>query len=75
MLFPQLEEKLQASKQALNTATSENIIEQCKQHLSLLAEYRIQLYKLRALQEFCELNKPVIAAMSGLKASASFRQE
>jgi hypothetical protein len=41
MLFPQLEEKLQASKQALNTATSENIIEQCKQHLSLLAEYRI----------------------------------
>ncbi|HEU4709960.1 MAG TPA: hypothetical protein VFS76_00265 [Pyrinomonadaceae bacterium] len=42
MLFPQLEEKLQASKQALNIATSENIIEQCKQHLSLLAEYRIQ---------------------------------
>jgi hypothetical protein len=42
MLFPQLEEKLQASKQALNTATSENIIEQCKQHLALLAEYRIQ---------------------------------
>ena len=47
MLFPQLEEKLQASKQALNTATSENIIEQCKQHLALLAEYRIQLYKLQ----------------------------
>jgi hypothetical protein len=39
MLFPQLEEKLQASKQALNTASSENIIEQCKQHLALLAEY------------------------------------
>ena len=47
MLFPQLEEKLQASKQALNTATIESIIEQCKQHLALLAEYRIQLYKLR----------------------------
>lgn len=31
MLFPQLEEKLLASKHALNTATSENIIEQCKQ--------------------------------------------
>jgi len=46
MLFPQLEEKLQASKQALNTATSENVIEQCKQHLALLAEYRIRLYKL-----------------------------
>ena len=49
MLFPQLEEKLQASKQALNTATSENIIEQCKQHLALLAEFRIQLYKLQDL--------------------------
>ena len=47
MLFPELEEKLQASKQRLNTATSENIIEQCKQHLALLAEYRIQLYKLQ----------------------------
>ena len=49
MLFPQLEEKLQASKQALNTATSENIIEQCKQHLALLAEYRTHLYKLQDL--------------------------
>ena len=49
MLFPQLEEKLQASKQALNTATSENLIEQCKQHLAVLAEYRIQLYKLQDL--------------------------
>ena len=49
MLFPQLEEKLQASKQALNTATSENIIEHCKQHLALLAEYRIHLYKLQDL--------------------------
>jgi len=29
-MFPQLEEKLQASRQALNTATSENIIEQVK---------------------------------------------
>jgi hypothetical protein len=49
MLFPQLEEKLQASKRALNTATSENISEQCKQHLALLAEYRIQFYKLQDL--------------------------
>jgi hypothetical protein len=47
-VFPQLEEKLQASKQALNT-TSENIIEQCKQHLALLAEYTIQLYKMQGL--------------------------
>jgi len=49
MLFPQLEKKLQASKEALNTATSENIIEQCKQHLALFVEYRIQLYKLQDL--------------------------
>ena len=47
MLFPQLEEKLRASKQALTTATSENIVEQCKQHLALLAEYRVELYKLQ----------------------------
>ena len=48
-MFPQLEEQLQASKLALNTATSENIVERCKQHLALLAEYRIQLYKLQDL--------------------------
>ena len=47
MLFPQLEEKLQASKHALNTSTSENIIEHCKQYLALLAEYRSQLYDLQ----------------------------
>jgi len=52
MLFPQLEEKLQASKQALNTATSENIIEQCKQHLALLAEYRIHSTNYRTSQEY-----------------------
>jgi hypothetical protein len=55
MLFPQLEEKLQASKQALNTATSENIIERSKQHLALLAEYRIQLYKLQDLRNSVSL--------------------
>jgi hypothetical protein len=44
-----LEEKLQASKQALNRATIDNIIEQCKHHLALLAEYRIQLYTLQNL--------------------------
>ena len=52
MLFPQLEEKLQASKQALNTATSENIVEQCKQHLALLPEYRTNFYKLQDLPTF-----------------------
>jgi hypothetical protein len=47
MLYPELEEKLQHTRYALKRATSENIIELCKQHLALLAEYRTQLYKLR----------------------------
>lgn len=47
MLYPQLEQRLQASKQAVNRATSESIVEQCKQYLALLAEYRTQLYELR----------------------------
>ena len=47
MLHPQLEQRLQASKQAVNRATSESIVEQCKQHLALLAEYRSQLFELQ----------------------------
>src|SRR5690349_13704706 len=61
MLFPQLEEKLQASTQALNTATSENIIEQCKQHLALLAEYRLQLYKLKELPGVRQQSTPSLS--------------
>ena len=47
MLYPQLEQRLQASKQAVNRATSESIVEQCKQYLAILAEYRSQLYELK----------------------------
>lgn len=47
MLYPELEEKLQNTRRALERANSENIIELCKQHLALLAEYRSDLYKLR----------------------------
>jgi hypothetical protein len=47
MLYPQLEQKLQTSKQAVNRATSESIVEDCKQYLALLAEYRTCLYELR----------------------------
>ena len=47
MLYPQLEQRLQASKQAVNRATSESIVEQCKQYLALLAEYRSQLFELQ----------------------------
>ena len=46
MLYPQLEEKLDNARRALKRATSENIIELCKQYLVLLAEYRSELYKL-----------------------------
>jgi len=46
MLYPQLEQRLQASKQAVNSATSESIVQQCKEYLALLAEYRNQLYEL-----------------------------
>ncbi len=46
MLHPKLEEKLHNAKLALDGATSENIIELCKQYLALLAEYRGELYKL-----------------------------
>ena len=47
MLYPQLEQTLEASKQAVNRATSESIVEQCKQYLALLAEYRTRLYELQ----------------------------
>lgn len=47
MLYPELEEKLQNTRRALEAANSENIIELCKQHLALLAEYRSHIYKLR----------------------------
>jgi hypothetical protein len=47
MLYPHLEQRLQASKQAVNSATSESIVKQCKDYLALLAEYRNQLYELQ----------------------------
>src|ERR1043165_2820688 len=47
MLYPQLEQKLHASRQAVNRATSETIVRQCKEYLALLADYRSELYKLQ----------------------------
>jgi hypothetical protein len=46
MLYPKLEEKLHHARHALERASSENLIELCKQYLGLLAEYRNDLYKL-----------------------------
>ena len=47
MLYPELEEKLQYAKHAVTVATSESIIDTCKQYLALLAEYRNKLYELQ----------------------------
>jgi hypothetical protein len=46
MLSPELEEKLRKARLALDEATSDNIIELCKQYLGLLGLYRAELYKL-----------------------------
>ena len=51
MLYPELEEQLKTSKTALHRATSQNLIEHCKQYLALLANYRSKLYELRAAPE------------------------
>lgn len=51
MLYPQLEQRLQASKQAVNRATSESIVAQCKEYLALLAEYRSHLYELQGVNQ------------------------
>jgi hypothetical protein len=47
MLYPELEEKLQESRHALNRANSESIFDCCKHYLGLLAEYRSKLYELQ----------------------------
>jgi hypothetical protein len=47
MLYPKLEQKLQDAKHVLRRATSENIVEVCKQYLAALAEYRKKLYELQ----------------------------
>ena len=47
MIYPELEQKLEASKLAVNRATSGTIIGQCKAHLALLTEYRSRLYELK----------------------------
>src|SRR4051812_26699208 len=47
MLYPELEEKLQESKHALERANSENIFDRCKHYLGVLAEYRSKLYELQ----------------------------
>jgi hypothetical protein len=47
MMYPHLEQQLSDAKRALKRATSENIVELCKQYLALLIEYRNKLYELK----------------------------
>src|SRR5688500_16537819 len=61
MWSPQLAQQLQASMQALNTAASETTIDQCKQHLALLAEYRLQLYNLQDLPGVRQQSTPSLS--------------
>ena len=46
MLFPALENRLRRAAHAFDAATTDNIVELCKQYLALLAEYRAELFKL-----------------------------
>ncbi len=46
MLNLESEEKLYDAKHALDTATTENVIELCKEYLAALAQYRSELYEL-----------------------------
>lgn len=45
------EEKMHEAKSALQTATSENIVERCQKYLKLLDDYRDKLYKFRGSAE------------------------
>ena len=47
MWYPELEEKIQTSMQALYTANSNNILDRCKDYLGILGEYRLKLHELR----------------------------
>jgi hypothetical protein len=46
MLFPALEDRLRRAARAFDGATTDNVVELCRQYLALLAEYRAELYKL-----------------------------
>ncbi len=45
MLFPAVENRLRRALHAFDGATTDTIVELCKQYLALLAEYRAELYK------------------------------
>ena len=61
MLYPELENKLHQARHALKRATSENIIELCKQYLVLLDEYRRELYKLSGTSGISQWSQPSLS--------------
>ncbi|MBA3765983.1 MAG: hypothetical protein H0W99_03145 [Acidobacteria bacterium] len=62
MLYPELENKLHQARQSLKRATSENIIELCKQYLVLLDEYRSKLYKLSGTSGISLWSQPFLSS-------------
>jgi hypothetical protein len=46
ILLTECEERRQVARQALDRATSGNVVELCQQYLAQLAEYRAELFKL-----------------------------
>ena len=71
MLSPELEEKLRRARLSLDGATIENVLALCQQYLTLLAEYRAELY---TLPRTLELN-PRSGASSARAEVESLRKE
>ena len=78
MLLPEFEERRQLARRALDRATSDNVVELCKQYLALLAEYRAELFKLPSTlglsqwgeaflwEDLCNLRKSIRAAIENV---------
>jgi hypothetical protein len=71
MLYPALEEELREARLALDGATSEGIVELCKQYLALLAEYRAELYK---LPDTLQLNRRSKSSSSRAEVSGTRKE-
>ena len=70
MLYPELEQKLQESRHALNRANSENIFDRCKHYLGLLAEYRSKLYELHEVPGVPQQKTPPVLSEGTLDRKA-----
>jgi hypothetical protein len=73
MIHTQLEEKLHKARRTLKAATRENIVELCKRYLTLLAEYRSQLYELKGTFDDHQQPEPSLSAEKAVKMTKSIR--